>query len=241
MAILDIETRYLPASLVPCSIEERGDAADPVFTGMSPPWDSWSEDLGFRERFMPGSFRDVLADPALDVVANWQHDDGFPLGRTGNGTLQIQETARGLEWKSVPIWPSARVADYVAQVRGGYVTGTSFAFTQNDPKGEVWAMDGEEITRTIFRASGLFDVAVVTHPAYSKSEVGLRRRDAWAAANLTAREVSRIHERDRDRAADRARAAGTVHPKLDTTGLKSSFVRASAAVARLSMISRGSR
>ena len=238
---VDIETRYLPASIVAPAIEQRGADEAPVITGMSPPWDSWSEDLGFRERFMPGAFRDLLVDPALDVVATWQHDSDFPLGRSTNGTLVLQETARGLEWKSTPIWPSSRVADYVAQIRGGYVTGTSFAFSQSDPKGEVWGLDGEELTRTILRATGLYDTAVVTHPAYSKSEIGLRRRDEWAAANLTAREVARIHERDADRAADKARRAGAVHPPLDTTKLRSAQVRASAAIARLSFTARGHR
>jgi len=238
---VDLEYPFLPASIVAPSIEQRGADEAPVITGMSPPWDSWSEDLGFRERFMPGAFRDLLVDPALDVVATWQHDSDFPLGRSTNGTLMMQETARGLEWKSMPIWPSARVADYVAQIRGGYVTGTSFAFSQNDAKGEVWALDGEELTRTILRATGLYDTAIVTHPAYSKSEVGLRRRDAWAAENLTAAEVARIHQRDADRAADKARRAGPVHPVLDTTPLLRAQVRASAAVARLHLSSRGHR
>ena len=228
---VDIETRFLPDSIVAPAIEQRGADEAPVITGMSPPWDSWSEDLGFRERFMPGAFRDVLLDPALDCVATWQHDDAFPLGRTTNGTLSLEETARGLEWKATPIWPSDRVADYVAQVSGGYVTGTSFAFTQTDPAGEVWGMAGEEITRTILRVSGLFDTAIVTHPAYAKSVVGLRRRDEWAAANLTAREVSRIQERDADRAADRRKASPH----------RGALVRASAAAVRLSLASRGHR
>lgn len=239
--IPDLEQRFLPKALALPTVEVRAEDAAPVFTGMAPPWDSWSEDLGFRERFMPGAFAEVLADPALDCVANWQHDSDFPLGRTTNGTLVCQETARGMEWRSTPIWPSERVNDYVKQVAGGYVAGSSFAFTQNDVKGEVWALDGEELTRTILRVTGLFDVAIVTHPAYSKSEVGLRRRDAWAAANLTAREVARIHERDADRAADKARRASPASPPLAVTVSGASLVRAAAASARLRLASRGLR
>ncbi|CAB4184685.1 COG3740 Phage head maturation protease [uncultured Caudovirales phage] len=229
----EVETRFLPATAV------RADALDnsgPVFSGMSPPWDSWSEDLGFRERFMPGAFRDLLMDPALDVVATWQHDSDFPLGRTGNKTLTLEETGVGLEWRAVPIWPSDRVADYAAQVRGGYVVGTSFAFSQSDPKNEVWGMNGDELTRTILRATGLYDTAIVTHPAYADSKVGLRRRDAWAAQHLSDRERCRIRERDLDRRSDRAAAAPKPFTILPHRG---AMVRAAAAAARLAMSSRG--
>lgn len=209
MMAAGIEKRVLPASVIPPAVEDRAADAGPVFVGLAPPWDSWSADLGFRERFIRGAFRDVLADPALDCVANWQHDDSFPLGRTTNGTLELVEAERGLAWRALPIWPSARVADYAAQVRGAYVFGSSFAFAVlPDPTHEVWGMDGEEITRTILRVFGLYDVAIVTHAAYPDSSIGLRRRDRWAAENLTAAEVARVHQRDADRHADRRRAEG---------------------------------
>lgn len=239
MPVADLERRFLPASVVRPSVETRGADEAPVFTGMAPPWDSWSEDLGFYERFMRGAFAEVLADAGLDCVATWQHDSDFPLGRTTNGTLALAETDRGLEYQATPIWPSARVADYAAQVRGGYVSGSSFAFT-SDPKAEVWNLDGDNLQRTILRVTGLYDTAIVTHPAYPDSTVGLRRRDAWAARNLTAPEVARIHERDADRAADKARRAASAKPAIPPSH-RFSLVRASAALARMNLAARNPR
>jgi uncharacterized protein len=202
----EIETRFLVADLAPVNIEEREDGP-PTISGMAPPWDSWSEDLGFRERFMPGSFADVLKSRSLDVVLAWNHDEGFPLGRTRNKTLDLAEGEKGLDYRGRPPQPSQRVDEYLTLIRGGYVAGSSFAFTvKADPKHESWATDERgNITRTIHRVSGLYDVSVVTRPAYSRSTVALRRRDLFAAANLTDAERRQIVEREADDQADKAR------------------------------------
>lgn len=202
----DLETRFLGADLCPVEVECREDGA-PKIAGVAPPWDSWSEDLGFREKFDRGAFADVLQSRRLDVVATWQHDETFPLGRTRNGTLTLEETDRGLEFRATPPQPSPRVDEYLTLIRGKYVAGSSFAFTvKPDPKHETWGTDERgNITRTIHRVSGLYDVSVVTRPAYPRSTVALRRRDLWAAENLTGAERDAITERDADAAADKAR------------------------------------
>ena len=202
----DIETRFLGADLCPVELELRDDSP-PRIAGIAPPWDSWSGDLGFREKFDRGAFADVLGKRGLDVVATWQHDESFPLGRTTNGTLDLREGDKGLEYRATPPQPSPRVDEYLTLIRGGYVAGSSFAFTvKPDPTHETWATDAKgNITRTIHKVSGLFDVAVVTRPAYPRSTVALRRRDLFVAANLTEAERRAIEEQDADAAADAAR------------------------------------
>ena len=212
----EIETRFLLADMAPVTVETREDGP-PRITGIAPPWDSWSEDLGFREKFMPGAFADVLKSRSLDVVATWQHDESFPLGRTRNKTLDIAEGEKGLEYRATPPQPSPRVDEYLTLIRGGYVSGSSFAFTvKSDPKFETWASDEKgNITRTIHRVSGLFDVSVVTRPAYPRSTVALRRRDLFAAANLTEAERRQIAEREADDQADKVRRLAMDRKKLD--------------------------
>jgi HK97 family phage prohead protease len=212
----EIETRFLVADLAPVAVELR-DGEPPVIAGVAPPWDSWSEDLGFREKFERGAFADVLASRRLDVVATWQHDESFPLGRTRNKTLDIVEGEKGLEYRATPPQPSPRVDEYLTLIRGGYVAGSSFAFTvKPDPKHETWSTDERgNITRTIHRVSGLFDVAVVTRPAYPRSTVALRRRDLFAAANLTTAEQRAIAEREADDQADKARRLAADRKRLD--------------------------
>ena len=106
-----IETRYLSQSADPdveLRLETRDDGR-PVIVGMAPPWNKWSVDLGgFKERFMPGAFRKYLDrapnDPRgkADVVAKYNHQDSAVLGRTTNGTLDIQETDKGLVFRATP-------------------------------------------------------------------------------------------------------------------------------------------
>lgn len=224
----EIETRFLLADLAPVNIEEREDGP-PTISGMAPPWDSWSEDLGFRERFMPGSFADVLKSRSLDVVLAWNHDESFPLGRTRNKTLDLAEGEKGLDYRGRPPQPSQRVDEYMTLIRGGYVAGSSFAFTvKADPKHESWATDERgNITRTIHRVSGLYDVSVVTRPAYSRSSVALRRRDLFAASNLTEAERRQIVEREADDQADKVRRIAMDRKKLDALiGARSAAVLA---------------
>jgi HK97 family phage prohead protease len=226
----EIETRFLVADLAPVGVEEREDGP-PTISGMAPPWDSWSEDLGFREKFDRGAFADVLKSRSLDVVLAWNHDESFPLGRTKNKTLDLAEGDKGLDYRGRPPQPSGRVDEYLTLIRGGYVAGSSFAFTvRADPKHETWATDERgNITRTIHRVSGLYDVSVVTRPAYPRSTVALRRRDLFAAANLTEAERRQIVEREADDQADAIRKAAADRKKLDAL----IGARAASALARM--------
>jgi hypothetical protein len=63
--------------------------------------------------------------------------------------------------------------------------------------------------------SGLYDVSVVTRPAYPRSTVALRRRDLFAASNLTEAERRQIVEREADDQADAIRKAAADRKKLD--------------------------
>jgi uncharacterized protein len=186
-----IETRYLAQANdtdLELRVETRADGR-PQIVGMAPPWNRWSVDLGgFKERFMPGAFRKWLDrspnDPRgkADVVAKFNHNDSQVLGRTTNGTLDIQETDKGLIFRATPPADTPTTAEVVPLIRDGYVYGSSFAFSLVDTRGEQWDEDpAGNVTRTITEAA-LFDVSPVTHPAYPNSSVGLRSLTAWKAA-----------------------------------------------------------
>ena len=186
-----IETRYLAQANdtdLELRVETRADGR-PQIVGMAPPWNRWSVDLGgFKERFMPGAFRKWLdrspSDPRgkADVVAKFNHNDSQVLGRTINGTLDIQETDKGLIFRATPPADTPTTAEVVPLIRDGYVYGSSFAFSLVDTRGEQWDEDpAGNVTRTITEAA-LFDVSPVTHPAYPNSSVGLRSLSAWKAA-----------------------------------------------------------
>jgi HK97 family phage prohead protease len=183
---MEPERRYLSGVL---GIEERSDEPTRI-TGIAPPWDSASVDLGgFQERFLPGSFakyltRDAGGAPA-DVVAKFNHSDLHVLGRTTNGTLDLAETDKGLAWRATPPAGTATTVEVLTLIRGGYIHGSSFAFSITDPAGEKWDQDpAGNVTRTISEAA-LYDVSPVTHAAYPSATVGVRSLERWKA-NLAA-------------------------------------------------------
>lgn len=186
-----IETRYLSQATDPdveLRLETRDDGR-PVIVGIAPPWNKWSVDLGgFKERFMPGAFRKYLDrspnDPRgpADVVAKFNHMDSAVLGRTTNGTLEIQENAKGLVFRATPPVGTPTTAEVVPLIRDRYVFGSSFAFALTEARGEQWDEDpAGNVTRTITEAA-IFDVSPVTHAAYPSSSVGLRSLSAWREA-----------------------------------------------------------
>lgn len=185
---MDQERRYLAADESDAIRVETRDDGRPTIVGIAPPWNRWSVDLGFKERFMPGAFRKWLErspnDPRgkADVVAKFNHSDDAILGRTLNGTLELEETAAGLSYRATPPAGTPTTAEVIPLIQQGYLRGSSFAFSLTDPSGESWDEDpAGNITRTITEAA-LYDVSPVTHPAYPNSTVGLRSLEAWKAA-----------------------------------------------------------
>jgi HK97 family phage prohead protease len=183
------ERRYLPTETYPDAIRvEKRDGEPPVITGISPPWDSLSVDLGgFREKFSPTAFDQLVDrkpnDPRgrIDVPFLTDHLSHLITGRTTNGRLEIRKGMKGLEYVHRPI-QTTHGRDLAMLVEDRTITGASFAFTAA-ADGEAWTEDERGgVVRTVYRATGLFDISAVTYPAYPQSTIGTRSLDAWKAA-----------------------------------------------------------
>lgn len=163
----------------PIDVEER-DGSMPTIRGMAATFHSESRDLGgFREVIHPEAFDAVLNRDSgrADVVALWNHDNNQLLGRTSSGTLRLHTDERGLHYEIDP--PATTLArDLMTMVRRGDVFGSSFAFTVED---ETWNDEGEVPIRTVRKVGGLFDVSLVTNPAYLDTDVAVRSLHAWQA------------------------------------------------------------
>ncbi|QEL18536.1 HK97 family phage prohead protease [Limnoglobus roseus] len=81
----------------------------------------------FSEVIRPGAFRRTLADPAVDVIADLEHDPAKTFARRSTGLL-LQEDPRGL-FASAYLPPSALNDQILADVRSGRINGASFQFT----------------------------------------------------------------------------------------------------------------
>lgn len=78
-------------------IETRS-GTKPGIRGYAAVFNQLSEDLGgFRERVLPGAFKDCLA-ASPDVRCLFNHDPNAVLGRTKAGTLRLAEDNKGLHF-----------------------------------------------------------------------------------------------------------------------------------------------
>jgi len=140
------------------------------FTGLAAVFDKPSQDLGgFIEYIDKRAFDGVLAD-SPDVVAVWNHNENDLLGRTSSGTLRLWTTDEGLHYElDTPDTTLGR--DLRALAARGDVTGSSFAFTVNE---DAWEKrDGKKVRR-VLSIDRLFDVSLVSTPAYPDASVALR-------------------------------------------------------------------
>ncbi len=155
---------------------------------------------GFWEQVDPGFFRNVLSDDAAFLV---NHDPNIVLARNGK-TLNLSTDKRGLvtDAEFDPADPDA--AMWAGRVRRGDVTQMSFAFTVAEEK---WAEDDEgQETRTLLTAERLYDVSLVTYPAYEGTDAGMR--DGAAEVVKRHRGYDPRTEEPRPRSEEQAAAPG---------------------------------
>lgn len=161
---------------VPIELEERSEGS-PVIRGHAAVFNSLSEDLGmFREVLRPGAFADVLQDPDTRSLIN--HDDNLVLGRVGSKTLRLTEDQRGLFQETDP--PDTSYAhDLLAVMRRGDVNQQSFGFVVGT---DNWRKENGEQIREVVSVKRLYDVSVVTFPAYRATDAQVR--SAFQAASI---------------------------------------------------------
>lgn len=146
----------------------------------------------WEEVIAPGAFTDTLArrgqkGAAEDVVFLVNHSDNHLLARTRSGTLTLRQDDKGLQIRSTldPIDPDAiRV---VQKMRRGDLDKQSFAFRATS---EEWTERDNDIPLRTIKAVELYDVSVVTDPAYGGTDISLRNADAVLKARHPLDEIA---------------------------------------------------
>ena len=169
------------------------DSDGPMITGYAAVFDMLSEDLGgFRERVLPGAFTDTLKGKP-DVKALIDHDSSKILGRTTAGTLTLEEDKKGLAVRISPADTTAG-SDVLKSIKRGDIDQMSFAFQTVTDR---WHTEDEEEIRELV-AVNLFDVSVVTFPAYPDTSVAIRSNDpAVALRSLVLHQRQQLADRKR--------------------------------------------
>lgn len=174
---------------------EEGQERALVFEGYAARFNTWSEDLGgFREQIAPGAFREAVETCDVRMLLN--HDANYVLGRTRSGTLELAEDAVGLRFTATA--PDTQWArDLYESVRRGDIDQCSFGFEMLE---EAWTMRTDGPDERVLRKVNLYDVSIVTYPAY---------RDTMA----TARSMESVH-------ADAIQNAGGERPPENGDGAR---------------------
>lgn len=161
-------------------VETRADDEGVRVAGYAAVFDEETNIAGcFIERIEPGAFRDAVGRD--DVVFLVNHD-GLPLARSraGQGTLTLREDDRGLYMETLLDAEDPDVRSITGKMKRGDLDKMSFAFRAEV---EEWDESGDLPVRTIKQAR-LYDVSVVTSPAYEGTEIGLRSLEAARAERV---------------------------------------------------------
>lgn len=189
------QTRFIPIGVCGLKVREAGEGEQsrtiegtPIVFGVrSVNLTPWSETRAVYEVLEKGCITPELLKRS-DVILNLNHNSNVTnvLGRfrnTEKDTLQLTLNEDNMECRcDMPHTNNAN--DTLELMRRGDITGMSFAFSddyQDSENGVSYERtdekteDGKEVwLRHVKRITGLYDVSIVTHPAYEQTSVGTR-------------------------------------------------------------------
>ena len=191
------QTRFIPIETCGLQVREPQEGQEmsreiegrPIVFGVrSVNLTPWSSTRKVYEILEPGCISRELLQKS-DVILNLNHSNMVPdvLGRyrnTDKDTLSLELRGDGIDCRcDLPNTNNAN--DALELIRRGDINGMSFAFeddyedTENGVSYERTndIEDGKEVwLRHVKKITGLYDVAIVTHPAYEQTSVGVREQ-----------------------------------------------------------------
>lgn len=157
-----------------------GTEKEPKITGYAAVFDTWADIGGwFRESIRKGAFAKTIKENDIRALVN--HDENYVLGRNRANTLTLREDEKGLAVEIDPA-PTVWANDLLVSMRRGDVSQMSFGFSVNKDE-----YDFETDQRVLVDVT-LFDVSVVTFPAYPTTSAQVR---SLFAAKRALREKSK--------------------------------------------------
>jgi uncharacterized protein len=125
----------------------------------------------FEEVIAPGAFARTISENG-DIRALFNHNWDHVLGRTKNGTLKVEEDTRGLKFE-VELPNTSMARDLAESLRRGDINQCSFGFYATN---DTWDYSVEPAVRTLNEVE-LYEISVVSIPAYEDTEVALRSKE----------------------------------------------------------------
>lgn len=168
---MDIERRYITYEM---RVNRESDK--PKMVGHAALFDVETDIGWFREMIAPGAFKESIQ--ADDVRALFNHDANYVLGRNTVGTLKLHEDKVGLAIEIDP--PDTQWArDLMISTERRDISQMSFGFEIMSSRDQEWREEeGKKDLRIVKRAK-LWDVSIVTFPAYPDTDIAVRSHQEW--------------------------------------------------------------
>ena len=121
------------------------------------------------EVIAPGAFRNAISVSDIKLLKN--HDANIVLGRTKAGNLRVWDDEVGLPFEG-DLPETTAGNDSLIEVRSKLIDQCSFAFTIKRYEIEKRDRNGnKEILYRILEVDQIYDVSIVTYPAYKNTSV----------------------------------------------------------------------
>lgn len=151
--------------------DDDGPVIEGYFSVFNSDYPLWA---GAVEQVAQGAFSETLDG---DIRALINHDTRLVLGRTAAGTLELREDEKGL-WGRIRInEKDGDAMNLYARVQRGDISQCSFGFDILD---EEYVELAENRHLWIIRKVRLYEVSVVTFPAYAETSVSARKAEVDA-------------------------------------------------------------
>ena len=185
---IEIEVRSIVSDL---QIRQQEDGSKGrTITGYAAKFDTWSEPIygWFVEKIARGAFEKT---DMSDVIMVFNHDISGVLARTTSGTLKLSVDETGLRFEFEA--PDTTLGnDMLELVKRRDISKCSFKFVVETDEWR-YADDNNKLEydeRTVKAIARLYDVSLVTYPAYKDTEASVRehleqrKREALAPAKV---------------------------------------------------------
>ncbi|MDV3053616.1 hypothetical protein NLV77_002574 [Staphylococcus ureilyticus] len=152
-----------------------------------------SNDLGgFVEEISPEALKEA---DLSDVRALIDHDSSKVLGRTTSETLELTVDDEGLYFRcQLPNTSYAK--DLYENIRLGNINQCSFGFILDEDGDSFEKRDDGLFKRTLRKIKSLFDVSIVTYPAYDDTDVAPALRSIEAIKESEQEEVRKAQQEE---------------------------------------------
>ena len=139
-----------------------------IVEGYALRFNTLSNDLGgFVETISPEALKET---DLSDVRCLIDHDSSKVLGRTTSETLELKVDDEGLYFRA-QLPDTTYAKDLYENIRLGNINQCSFGFILDENGDEFEKREDGLFKRTLRKIKSLFDVSVVTYPAYNDTQV----------------------------------------------------------------------